>query len=225
MGKFKLLSSEAYRAQNFIWTTLSQLSNLCTLCWVLSLGRAIKQSHCVTFPWSWCGNNMPKLHGTSISFHISWWTNTPDSFLPTLTAVFHSVTFISVFCSPQQSRPTWVVPSWERGCTSYNCPIPDNCVYLELVHFCRYHHHHIQVCIYIFSFKSGQLWTRFKMGGYTIPSGKEDKLIYLHNHIPAISYQRYSNYITFACRTNNNQNSDYSTTCHQKQVLLPKGRI
>ena len=123
---------------------------------------------------------------------------------PRLISPYHNscVTFIqiySVFCSPQQSRPTWVVPSWERGCMSYDCPIPDNRVDLELVHFCRYIHHYIQVCRYTFSFESGQLWTRSKMGGYTIPSGEEDNPIYYCNHISAISHQRYPNYIIFAC--------------------------
>jgi len=154
------------------------------------------------FPWSDMATHVKTAWYKHVISYIMV-ENTPDAFLPTLTAVFHSITFIF---SPQQSRPTWVVPSWERGCMSYDCPILDNHVDLELVHFCRYHYHYIQVCIYTFSFESGQLWTRLKMGGYTKISGEEDKPKYYDNHISAISCQRYSNYIiSVYTSTNNNQ--------------------
>ena len=48
---------------------------------------------------------MPKLHGTGMSFHISWWTNPPDSFLPTLTVVLHPYTPIYSFVVHNKADP------------------------------------------------------------------------------------------------------------------------
>ena len=147
-------------------------------------------------------NTIPTVHkNTTILYSLMWGIKQPP--LPPLQ--LHPYMFYLVFCSPQQSRPTWVVPSWERGCMSYNCPTPDNCVDLELVHFCGYLHHYIQVCRYTFSFESGQLWTRSKTGGYmynTIWRRRQPDILlqpYFCNFLPKVPLYLH------ALKTNNNQ--------------------